>query len=152
MTRAVTEWVMGLLVLAAAGAFLVYAQGQVAAPTDRGYTVEARFYAVGGVAPGADVRLHGVRVGRVAGASLDPETYDAVLTLRLAGDIRLPVDSVAAIGSDGLLDGLHVRLEPGQAAEMVAAGGTVEKTTNYKSLEERVADIIFLAGGSEAQP
>lgn len=152
MNRVIGEWVMGLVVLAVAGAFLLHARNLVAAPDGDGYGVEARFYAAGGVGPGADVRLHGIRVGKVVTARLDPQSYDAVLTLRLAGDIRLPVDSVAAIGGDGLLGGPHVRLEPGRATEMIPAGGKIEKTLNYKSLEERVADIIFLAGGSEVKP
>lgn len=152
MGRAAVESIMGGVVLLAAGLFLAYAHGTMTPPPGDGYRVDARFFSVGGVKPGADVRINGVTVGRVAGATLDRESYDAVLTLELRDDIRLPVDTVAAIGSDGLLDGPHVRLEPGGADQRVPSGGQIARTIEFKTLEDRVAEIIFLAAGQENRP
>jgi phospholipid/cholesterol/gamma-HCH transport system substrate-binding protein len=100
-------------VLGAAGLFLAYALGVGGVGgTSGGYEVTARFGQVGGLAPGADVRLAGVKVGTVADVTLDPKTFMAVTRLSLRDDVLVPADSTAKVTSDGLLGGSHLAIAP----------------------------------------
>jgi phospholipid/cholesterol/gamma-HCH transport system substrate-binding protein len=100
---------------------------------------------VGGLPNGGDVRVNGIKVGTVIDQRIDPDSYNAVVHMSIRPNVRLPSDSVATIASDGLLGGKYVKLEPGRSNETIAPGGMVTKTKNYKSLEETVGEIIFLA-------
>ncbi|MDA0241323.1 MAG: outer membrane lipid asymmetry maintenance protein MlaD, partial [Proteobacteria bacterium] len=62
--------------------------------------------------------------------------------------IRLPIDTIATISNDGLLGGKYIRLRAGKAREFIKADGKLEKTEDFKSIEDQVSEIIFLAGGS----
>ena len=137
------ETLVGAAVLAAAGLFLVYALSAA----DRsvgvgGYEVTARFGQAGGLAPGADVRVAGVKVGTVSDVRLDPETYLAVTALALEGEVRLPVDSTARIASDGLLGGAHVAIAPGGAAETLADGGEIENSQGAVDLFGLIGQVL----------
>lgn len=143
---------VGLVVLAAAGAFLAYALGvggfARAAP---GYEVTAKFGQVGALAPGADVRVAGVKVGTVSSVSLDPKTYLAVTRLSLQPDVRLPSDSVAKITSDGLLGGSHVAIAPGGAPDDLKAGGEIGNTQGAVDLFGLIGQAIRPPAQAPAQ-
>ncbi len=54
-------------------------------------------------------------------------------------------------GSDVRLGGKYVRLEPGTEKTYLAAGGRITNTHDFRSLEDQVGEIIFLAtGGSNS--
>jgi len=151
MGRNLIETVMGAVVLLVAGLFVFFAYDLAQVDTARGYEIKANFLRVGGLTRGSDVRISGIKVGTVLDARLDPTTFDAVVTLAMAPDVQLPIDTQASIDSDGLLGGKYVRLEPGQAAERIANGGTIVKTKDFRSLEDQVGEIIFLATGGETK-
>lgn len=149
MGRNLIETVMGAVVLLVAGLFIFFAYDLAQVETARGYEVKATFLRIGGLTRGSDVRISGIKVGTVLEARLDPKTFDAVVTLAMMPEVKLPVDTQASIDSDGLLGGKYVRLEPGQADERIADGGAIAKTKDYRSLEDQVGEIIFLATGGE---
>lgn len=147
MGNKVIETLMGAVVLLVAGFFLAFAYKNAEFDVPTGYPVQAVFTSVGGIEVGSDVRVNGIRVGMVTGQRLDPNTFQAVLDMQIDRNLRLPADTVAGIASDGMLGGKHVRLEPGRSKEMVPAGGRLAATRDYRSLEELVGEIIFLATG-----
>ena len=147
MGRNVIETVMGAVVLLVAGMFVYVAYNKAQVGTVQGYPVEAAFFKVGGLNPGSDVRINGIKVGSVVGRRLDAETFDAVVTMTIADGIRLPADSIATVASEGLLGGKYVRLEPGTDERVIDPGGRLENTRDYRSLEDQVGEIIFLATG-----
>ena len=95
------------------------------------------------MATGSDVRLAGVKIGTVQGATIDPKTYLADVTLSVRGDVKLPTDSSAEITSDGLLGGKYLALAPGGAEAMLPAGGTITVTQGSVSLEQLLGKFIF---------
>ena len=121
------ETFVGLIVVAAAAAFLVYAYSVSGRDLTRGgYELSAVFGRVDGVAVGSEVRIAGVKVGAVSAQALDRSTYEARLTLAIAGDVPVPEDSVAKIVSDGVLGGAHVAIEPGAAEGTESEDKTAE--------------------------
>ena len=145
MGRNLIETIMGAVVLLVAGFFLVFAYTHADLKQVKGYTVSAQFVSSGGVTVGADVRINGIKVGTVASLALDPQSYNAVLKMTIRPDIRLPADTVASIGSEGLLGGLYVRLDPGKDPRLLADNDALTRTKEHKSIEQMVGDLIFLA-------
>jgi len=148
MGRNAIETVMGGVVLLVAGMFLYSAYTTAEISTVQGYNVTAAFYKIGGLNTGSDVRINGIKVGKVTDQALDPQTFNAVVSMSIRPDIKLPVDTTAAIASEGILGGKYVRLEPGTEKTYLADGGTITKIKDFKSLEDQVGKIIFLATGS----
>lgn len=146
------ETLMGAAVLAVAGVFLVFAFRQADVDGETGYEVRAAFTNLGGLEMGSDVRINGIRVGTVTDQRLDPQTFMAVVRLNIARQYPLPADTTASIASEGLLGGKHIRLDPGRSQERVPPGGEITDTKDYKSLEELVGEIIFMATGDVGGP
>lgn len=153
MKRNPVESILGAIVLAVAGMFLFVAVSSADFGAPTGYEVSARFLKVGGLEPGSDVRISGVKVGTVTAQGLNTDTFEAEVHLSIASDVRLPVDTEAAIVSDGLLGGKYVNLIPGRAPERIAEGGAITRTKDFQALEDLIGEVIFLAtdgGGSSS--
>ena len=147
-SRGWAEVAVGAVVLLVAAGFLFYAvssSGRSIAAGD-GLTLQARFERIDGINVGSDVRIAGVRVGSVVDARIDPETFLAVLTLRVNQPLRLPTDSSAEITSEGLLGGRFVSLVPGGSERVFANGAMIANTQGAISLEALLGRFIFSAG------
>ena len=147
MRRNAFETILGAIVLTVAGLFVSFAYRTAQVQSVDGYEVMAKFFKVGGLTAGSDVRINGIKVGIVTSAQLDNETYDALVTMVIQSSVRLPSDTAAGIGSEGIVGGKYVRLEPGLDATNISPGGSINKTTDFRSLEDQVGEIIFLASG-----
>jgi phospholipid/cholesterol/gamma-HCH transport system substrate-binding protein len=147
------ETLVGAAVLGAVAMFLVYALSVAGSGAGGGgYEVTARFGQVGGLAPGADVRVAGVKVGTVADLELDPQTYLAVTRIALRSDVKLPADSTAKITSDGLLGGSHVAIAPGGAPENLKPGDQIENVQGAVDLFGLIGQVIRPPATPQAPP
>jgi phospholipid/cholesterol/gamma-HCH transport system substrate-binding protein len=151
--RSIAEVAAGGIVLLVAAAFLIFAvtnsgRGGV---SGAGLTLTARFDRIDGLAPGADVRIAGVRVGSVVDQRIDPQSFLAVLTMRIDGALRLPADSSAEIASEGLLGGRFVNIVPGGAERILADRGEITITQSAISLESLLGRFIFSMGQGQGQ-
>ena len=147
MKKNAVETILGAVVLLVAGTFLSFAMNMVDVGEVDGYEVSAAFLKVGGLTDGSDVRLNGIKIGTVSDLSLDRDNFDAVVTMSIRSDVKLPVDSVASIGSSGIIGSKFVAIRPGGEKDIVAEGGKLTQTEDFKSLEDQVGEIIFLATG-----
>ena len=145
MKRNPVETILGGVVLIITAMFMVFAYSSADIGAVTGYRIDAKFLKVGGLETGSDVRISGIRVGTVTGQKLDPQSYEALVSMSIASEVQLPTDTEAVIVSDGLLGGKYVNLVPGRATERIAAGGRIAKTKDYQALEDLVGEIIFLA-------
>ena len=152
MSENKTEVLVGGAVLAVAVGFLVYA-GQLTGFTKstEGYNLSASFRSADGIDLGTDVRMAGVKVGRVTSLELDPENYRAVAVFSVREGIELPDDSAVAISSEGLLGGNFVELLPGGSPFFYGPGDRIEFTQGSVSLISLL--LKFVAGDdSEEKP
>lgn len=148
MSENKTEVIVGGVVLAIAMGFLFYAgqmTGLSAAQTE--YRLTASFRSADGVDVGTDVRLAGVKVGRVASIDLDPTTYRAETVFTVREGIEVPDDSAVAISSEGLLGGNYVEILPGGSPFYFAPGDEIEFTQGSVSLIGLL--MKFVAGGED---
>lgn len=143
MKRSVIETILGAVVLFVAGFFLVFSYNTANVKQVSGYELVADFSGIGGLAVGDDVQISGVKVGSVAGVTLDPETFLARVHLSIQNGIKVPDDTAALISSTSLLGGRFLALEPGASEEMLAAGGKIEFTQAPQNLEQLLGQFIF---------
>jgi len=135
------ELLAGFATLAVAAGFLLWAAGGV--PTGRGgYELTASFPDVDGVEVGTEVRLAGVRVGRVTAISLNPQTYMADARISVPDGIVLPADSAAIIQSDGLLGGAYIQIQPGGSMDNLAPGDEIEEVQGAVSLLQLMMKFV----------
>ncbi len=143
MGKNLVETLMGAVVLVVAGMFLMFAYSTADIRPVRGYALTAKFERIDGVRLGTDVKLSGIKIGTVSGQALDPESYQAVLTMTIDSAIKLPTDTVAQISSEGLLGGNFVQLVPGAEDKMLAPGGHIKFTQPPVNLTQLLGKFMF---------
>ena len=120
----------------------------------KGYTVSAKFDNIGGLKPRAPVRSAGVTIGRVKRISLDPKTFQGVVTMDIDNGVRFPKDSSAKILTSGLLGDQYVGLEAGADDKELVAGDVIRQTQSAVVLENLIGQMIFnkAADAGDAHP
>ncbi len=141
--RNLSELFAGAVVLVITAGFLGYAVANTGRASVSGYVISAKFEKIDGIAAGADVRLAGVKIGRIMSATVDPKTYRAVVLMSVQSDIKLPKDSSAQVSTDGLLGGKVIALVPGGDDVMLKDGGEITITQSAASLEDLLGKFIF---------
>lgn len=144
MGRNVVETLMGALVLVVASTFIFisYQSGNISTSSD-GYQVTAKFTEIGSLSIGSDVRVGGIKVGKVSGLRLDNPTFMAVIEMTIEKTIQLPKDSSASVVSDGLLGGKYVSIEPGGESRVLGNGGQIKYTQDAVNLESLLGKFAF---------
>ena len=145
-----TEAVTGILVLAIAGWFLAFALGRTGASGSHHYQLSASFPSAAGITVGSDVRVSGLKVGTVTAQKLDPKTFQAVVGFSVDSAVQLPLDSSAAITSEGLLGGSFIALIPGGDSEMLAPGDEITDTQGATDLMGLIGSVINRSGDATA--
>ena len=112
--------------------------------TGDSYKVTARFDNIGGLKAKAPVTMAGVRIGRVSAVSFDPESYEAVVTMRIENRYNtIPDDTFAKIFTAGLLGEQYVGLDPGGSDAFLQDGDQISLTQSALVLEEIVGQFLF---------
>jgi phospholipid/cholesterol/gamma-HCH transport system substrate-binding protein len=113
------------------------------------FSVTAKFDNSGSLAPGASVKMAGVRIGRVKSIDIDKYTFQAVATLAIDG-VRnnIPDDSTAKIQTAGLLGEQYVALEPGGSDKSLQAGSEIKFTQSALVLENLIGQFMANAASS----
>ena len=145
-TRIVEIWV-GVFIAAGLAALFMLAM-QVSNLTvvgdDGGYTVKARFENVSGLKVRSPITVGGVRVGRVAAIDFDPQTFQAVVSLRIAARYnQLPLDTSAAVLTSGLVGEKYIGLEPGGDMDVLKDGSEITLTQSTLVLEQMISKLLF---------
>lgn len=149
------EILVGIFVAAGLGALFVLAMKVSNLSTfsdDGGYPVIARFENIGGLKVRAPVTMSGVRIGRVEAIGFDNEIFEAVVTLTINENYKLPKDSNASIFTSGLLGEQYVALEAGGDLENMQPNDQFVITQSALVLEKMIGQFLFKTaegGGSE---
>ena len=111
-------------------------------------TIVAHFDDISGLDDEAEVLVAGVRVGRVE--RLELERGRARVTLRIENDeLEIPVDSVIAIRSRGLLGEKVVEIVPGTSDVLLEGEGALTNTREATDLGELVNRLGGIASDIE---
>lgn len=107
------------------------------------YEVTAVFDNAGGLKPRASVSSAGVNVGRVRSISLDPETFQAVVTMDLDSRFKFPADTSAKILTAGLLGEKYIGLDAGSDDANLEDRGRIAQTQSSIVLENLISQFLF---------
>ena len=143
------EALVGLAVILLAGWFVLFAYGRTASGgAGSRYELVARFPNATGVTPGTEVRVSGLKVGAVTGSTLDPRSFQALVTIAVDETLKLPVDSSAAITQQGILGGTYVALTPGGDTATLSPGDEITDTQGSVDLMGLIGSVVNRSGAS----
>lgn len=110
---------------------------------EEGYRIKVLFENVGGLKVRSPVTVAGVRVGRVEDIGFDDKMYEAVVTLKIRKEIRLPSDTGASIFTAGLLGEQYIGLEPGGAETYLKDGDRITLSQSAVVLEQIIGQFLY---------
>jgi phospholipid/cholesterol/gamma-HCH transport system substrate-binding protein len=146
----VRDLTVGMFVLVglAAIAYLSVQVGGLSGP--RGFHLYATFDQIGGLTERAPVVISGVEVGQVSSIRLDDDLR-ARVELDIDPSLELPVDTSAAIMTEGVLGNKFVALEPGAEDQMLKPGEEIAFTESAVLLERLIGKFVNDAGLDEEE-
>lgn len=150
MRSNIVETLVGLGVLLSALGLLAYAYVYNKHTSQTGYMLKAQFSRVDGLVQGSDIKVGGIKVGKVADQSLDPETFMAIVTLDMAPHVHLPKDSSITVSSESLLGGKFLDITPGGDMDTLQNGDTIEHTQSAVNMESLIGQLIFSKGNEKS--
>jgi phospholipid/cholesterol/gamma-HCH transport system substrate-binding protein len=113
--------------------------------TAKAYAVSASFNSIGGLKERAPVTIAGVEVGRVTQITLDPKSFNALVTIKFDSRYAtIPDDSTASILTSGLLGEQYIGINPGGSETYLKDGSSIQYTQSALVLENLIAK--FLSG------
>lgn len=146
MNRSLIDLWVGIFVAIGMAAllFLALKVGNLSsAHMSEAYELHAKFDNIGGLKVRGPVKSAGVVVGRVADITFDPQTYEAVVTLKIDQRYHFPKDTFAAIYTSGLLGEQFVGLDVGGDEKMLNPGDAIAKTQSAVVLEKLISQFLF---------
>jgi len=150
MKDSAVETAIGAIVIAIAVVFLVFVYNTTDRASARsGYRIIAEFDNVGAVNVGTDVRLAGIKIGSVVAQELDPQTFQARVTMLIDPRLKLTDDSTAKVSSEGILGQPFISLEPGGSETVLADGGELQFTQGAIDIWKLVSEAMFSKSNSE---
>jgi phospholipid/cholesterol/gamma-HCH transport system substrate-binding protein len=115
--------------------------------SDAGFTITARFEDVAGLKERAPVTMSGVTIGRVETIAFDPESLNALVTMRIQPEFdRIPDDSDASILTSGLLGSKYIGIGPGGSETFLHEASQIELTQSAIVLENIIGKLLFKFG------
>jgi phospholipid/cholesterol/gamma-HCH transport system substrate-binding protein len=145
MKKNTVEILVGLFIIAGFLAFVYLALklGEVSfLSSGSTYTINAEFNNVSGVKKGASVQVAGVIVGDVDRVWLGDKGY-AHLALRVNKDLKVPVDTIASVKSQGIIGDKFIQLNLGGDDKVFANGGVIRDTESALDIESLVSKFAF---------
>jgi phospholipid/cholesterol/gamma-HCH transport system substrate-binding protein len=148
MKNTMVETLIGAAVIAIAAVFFIFAYQASGKGTGQdGYRLIAEFDNAEGVNVGTDVRMAGMKIGTVVGANLNPENYQAHITLLVNRDLKLKDDATAKVTAEGLLGSKFVSLEQGGSENVLKDGDTIQYTQGAVDIWSLISQQMFDKGG-----
>ncbi|SDY62861.1 phospholipid/cholesterol/gamma-HCH transport system substrate-binding protein [Amycolatopsis xylanica] len=117
---------------------------------DHPYTVKVQFRDVLDLVPQAGVKVNEVPVGRVESVGLAKDGWNAEVTVRVNGDVKLPANALANIRQSSLLGEKFVELAaPSGGQGSLADGATIPlaRTNRNVEVEEILGSLSLLLNG-----
>jgi len=106
------------------------------------YVLTAEFNNISGVKTGADVQISGVTVGKVRQLSLNKQRQ-AVVGMQIERGVKIPVDSVASVKSQGIIGDKYIQIALGGDEAAYKPGETIVDTESSVDLESLISKFAF---------
>ncbi len=108
------------------------------------YSVIAKFENSGGLKVKSAVSIAGVRIGRVSSITLDKESHESVVEMRIESQYdNIPEDSGASIYTAGLLGEQYISIDPGSSDVFLKDKSKLDITSSAIVLEEMIGKFML---------
>lgn len=152
--RYVDVMVGGLMIVSIVAFFVLAIKVSGVTGLDRrpSYVVSAQFSNIGGLKVRAPVTVAGVKIGEVSSITLQPQSLNAKVTMKLRQDKPIPYDGVSArILTQGLLGSNYVSIVPGFEEDeegktqhpYLIEGDNIQRTQEAVILENLIGQLMF---------
>lgn len=117
--------------------------GEVPWLTDsKTYMLKAEFTNISGVKAGADVQVAGVKVGMVDKMYLNEDSY-AIVTMQIDKAVKIPVDSIASVKSQGIIGDKFIQISLGADEKIFQEGDVIVDTESAIDIESLISKFAF---------
>ena len=113
------------------------------------YQLQAYFSDIGLIQKNAAIRSSGVLIGHVTTIAMDPDRYQARISMSIDSRYRFPRDTYANIRTDGVLGEQYIALAPGVETRMFKGGEEITKTQSAMVLENTISKIMYNKAASD---
>ena len=137
------ETILGGFILFIAIFLFGYSYIKTSNGIEGGYSVIARFSRIDGMGVGADVKISGIKVGRIESLALNPQNYMAEAKLKINKSIMIPKDSSAEIVGEGLLGAKYISISVGGSDTPLKEGEKITNTQGSISIESLISKYMF---------
>ena len=147
MNRELREILIGAVTVAVLFAVLIAMNARhelAGGSSDDRLRITAKFNKIDGLVEDSDVRLGGIKIGHVSEMALDDQ-FRATVAFELDSAIPLPIDTSAAIHTDGLFGTKFVVLEPGAEETFLKSGDSIRFTQDAVVVGD-LLDLIISEG------
>lgn len=145
MKSSVTDLIVGIFLILGfvALGWLALQLGEVPWLADsRSYILFGEFNNISGVKAGADIQISGVKVGMVKDLSLNDQSF-AVVAMQLNREVKVPVDSIASVKSQGIIGDKFIQISLGGDELVFKDGETITDTESAVDLESIISKFAF---------
>ena len=131
---------VGLIILG----YMSFQVGKQSLGLKKGYTLDVVFDSAAGLDRDASVQIAGVEVGRVESIAL--KDGKALVRLRIAPNVKLEKDAIAAIKTHGILGDKYVELYPGtRGAAYLTSGEQISRTERQTDIDRMLNQFSLIA-------
>lgn len=103
----------------------------------------AKFDKADGLSEGTDVKISGIRVGKILSMNVDPANFMAIVKFYVSKNLKLPKDTSASVMSEGLFGGKYLSLTPGGEDESLKDGDVIDNTSGPINIESLIGQFVF---------
>ena len=137
-----TQFIVGLFALLGivALAILSFKLGRISILPKPGYVLYANFDNIGGLKPGDDVDIAGVKIGKVLDATLAQN--QAHVSMEIEKGVEIDDGAIASVRSQGIIGGKYISIQLGPSEKILPDGGLIVQTEPAFSLENAVGQFI----------
>jgi phospholipid/cholesterol/gamma-HCH transport system substrate-binding protein len=93
--------------------------------------------------------MAGIKIGTVTAQSLNPENFQAQITMSIDPSVQLTDDTSAKVTSEGLLGSKFISLEPGGSETKLTAGGVINYTQGAVDIWSLISQAMFDKSGAK---
>jgi phospholipid/cholesterol/gamma-HCH transport system substrate-binding protein len=109
---------------------------------NKSYNVHVYFDNIGGLRARAPISMSGVKIGRVSQIKYNQQRGQAEVTMSIAIEYPLSIDTQASIYTAGLLGEQYISLEPGAEDEVLKSGDIITLSQSAMVLEEIIGKFM----------
>ncbi len=133
-----------VLAVASAFAFLILAFGEIPVFKPKTKVYAVYFPDVAGLSVGAEVRVAGIKSGKVKSVSLEEGRVKVVFEVDKS--VAIYKDASAGIGTLGFMGDKYLAIYPGSPqAGLLEEGGVITQTTGFADTDKMIKDIANAA-------